>query len=720
MSDILLELGSEELPARFVNPAAQALRDILVASLAEARLSHGEPQSFGTPRRLAVIIPDVADRQPDLEREVMGPPAKAAFDADGKPRPAAEGFAKSQGVELSALTRVTTPKGDYVAARVHEAGRPAADVLPALLEGAIGKLSFPKAMRWGDQDVTYARPLQWICALHGGSKLHVRYGDVESGALTRGHRFLAPTPFKLGAPGVYAERLLEAKVIAGFADRRKRVLELAEVAAKRAGGALLLDEALLDEVANLVEWPTAVLGGFDPKHLTLPREVLLSEMKGHQRYFAVVNAPGHGNGELLPSFVAVSATPVKDPEVARHGYERVLRARLADARFFFDEDRKVKLADRAAALGTVVFQQKLGTIHEKVARFTDLTGWLCEQLHVAPAHVAHALQAARLCKADLTTGMVGEFPELQGVMGREYARASGEPQEVALAIEEHYLPRFSGDRLPSGDVGAIVGIADRLDTLCGLFGIGKPPSGAADPFGLRRACLGVVNVVLARGDRFSLGEAVDRSLQLLAHKLTLPAAEARAQILDFFRGRLKALWSEQHAPDLVEAILAAGFDDLWAARKRLEALAAIRDLPDFLPLAAAFKRAVNILEKSGEKNEEVAKALAAQTHSLAGQKNGPLDRVEESKLAEPAELALYRAALAARQKTDQALEKNDYGKVLEAVTALKPAIDLFFDKVLVMADDRAVRDNRLRLLLGIRELFGSVADLSQIQLEGGK
>jgi glycyl-tRNA synthetase beta chain len=716
LSDVLLELGSEELPARFVNPASLALRDTIVALLAEARLSHGEPQSFGTPRRLALVIPDVAERQPDLEREVLGPPAKAAFDADGKPRPAAEGFAKSQGVELSALTRVTTPKGEYIAAHVHEAGKPAADVLPALLEAAIGKLTFPKAMRWGDETATWARPLQWICALHGGSRLHLRYGDVESGALTRGHRFLAPTPFKLGAPGVYAERLLEAKVIADFGERKKRVLELAEVAAKRAGGALLHDADLLDEVANLVEWPTAVLGGFDPKHLTLPREVLISEMKGHQRYFVVAN----GKGDLLPSFVAISATPVKDPEVARHGYERVLRARLADARFFFDEDRKVKLADRVPALGTVVFQQKLGTSLEKVERFTALAAWLGERLAIPVAQLRHTERAAHLCKADLTTGMVGEFPELQGVMGREYAKASGEPPEVAQAILEHYLPRFSGDRLPSGEVGAIVGIADRLDTLCGLFGIGKPPSGAADPFGLRRACLGVINVVLARGDRFSLGGAVDKSLELLAPKLTLKPAEARAQILDFFRGRLKALWSEEHAPDLVEAILAAGFDDLWAAGKRLEALAAIRDQPDFLPLAAAFKRAVNILEKSGEKNEEVAKALAAPAPSSSGEKNGPLDRVTEEKLAEPAELALYRAALAARQKTDQSLAKNDYAKVLEAVTALKPAIDLFFDKVLVMADDRAVRDNRLRLLLGVRELFGTVADLSQIQLEGGK
>jgi glycyl-tRNA synthetase beta chain len=310
--------------------------------------------------------------------------------------------------------------------------------------------------------------------------------------------------------------------------------------------------------------------------------------------------------------------------------------------------------------------------------------------------------------------MVGEFPELQGVMGREYALATSEPAEVAHAIEEHYLPRFSGDRLPDSQVGAIVGIADRLDTLCGLFGIGKPPTGTADPFGLRRACLGVVNVVLARGYRFSLGGAVDRSLELLGPKLSVPVHEARAQVLDFFRGRLKALWMEEHPADLVEAVLAAGFDDLWAARQRLLALAAIRDLPEFLPLAAAFKRAVNILEKAADR--EMA-ALGSE-----GRKGAPsfLDRVDLEKLAEEPERALYKAALAARRNTEQALEKSDYASVLREATALKPAIDLFFDKVLVMADDRAVRLNRLLILAALRELFGTVADLSQIQLEGGK
>ncbi len=716
MSDLLLELGSEELPARFVAPAAALLRESVTALLAEARLAHGAAESFGTPRRLALLVHGVAERQTDLEQEVMGPPVKAAFGPDGQPKPAAEGFAKSQGVALSELQRVVTPKGEYLAARVKSVGKPAGEVLPSIFDAAIKKMTFPKAMRWGSESVTWARPLQWICALHGATRLPVSYGDVESSAQTRGHRFLAPEPFKLGSPAKYAERLLEAKVVADPGARRQRGRELAEAAAREAGGALLRDDALLDEVTNLVEWPTAVLGSFDQKHLTLPREVLLSEMKGHQRYFAVADAAG----KLLPRFVAISATPVKDPDLSRRGYERVLRSRLADARFFFDEDHKIRLADRVAALGAVVFQQKLGTSLEKVERFSALAAFLCEKLSVSDVETVK--RAARLCKADLVTGMVGEFPELQGVMGRVYALASGESPQVAQAIEEHYLPRFAGDRLPTEAAGAIVGIADRLDTSCGLFGIGKPPTGAADPFGLRRACLGVIHVVLARGDRFSLSGVLQRELELLGPKLTLPPGDVARQVFGFFGARLEALWSEEFPLDVVKAVLSAGFDDIWAARKRLEALAGVRGSADFLPLAAAFKRAVNILTKSAEKNEEVAQALAADTVRPAeGAPLAPqLDRVTGEQLKEEPERNLWKAALDARRKASVAISKSDFVGALRELTALKPAIDQFFDKVMVMADDPEVRQNRLRILLGLRELFNTVADLSQIQIEGSK
>ena len=703
MSDLLFELGSEELPARFVNPAAASLRDSVAALLTEARLTHGELSAFGTPRRLAVLVQNVAERQPDLERDIVGPNVSAAFGPDGAPRPAAEGFARTHGLTTAALTRVQTPKGEYVMARVHEAGKPAAELLPGLLRAALSGLTFPKAMRWGSEDVTYARPLQWICALHGASTVRFRFGDVESGAETYGHRFLAPGPFGLGAPAAYVERLREAKVLVAFDERRAKTATLCMAAATAAGGQLVQDDELLDQVANLVEWPTAVLGRFDPDNLALPREVLLSELRGHQRCFAV----SRSDGELLPLFVAVSATPVRDPEISRHGYERVLRARLADARFFFTEDRKAPLEARVAALGAVVFQQKLGTSLEKVERFSKLAAFLASKIGLPAATAAEIQRAARLCKADLTTGMVGEFPELQGVMGREYALASGESPAVAIAIEEHYLPRFAGDLPPKGDAGAIVGLADRLDTLAGIFGIGKPPTGAADPFALRRACLGVVHIVLAKGYRFSLSGAVDEALSLLTGKLTVPTTEARRQLLDFFRGRLKVAWAEGLGPDLVEAVLAAGFDDLWAARHRLDALAAIRGAPEFLPLASAFKRAVSLLEKAGPK---------ALPPPPAGQSF--LDGVELDRLVEDPERALYKAALVARQRAERALEASDYALVLREVTSLKPAIDLFFDKVLVMAEDRAVRDNRLRLLAALRELFGLVADLSQIQLEG--
>jgi glycyl-tRNA synthetase beta chain len=440
-----------------------------------------------------------------------------------------------------------------------------------------------------------------------------------------------------------------------------------------------------------------VVGSFDERHLDLPREVLIQEMKSHQRYFSLVD----DQGTLLPRFIAVSNTPVRDEKLALRGYERVLRARLADGRFFFDEDKKVSLQERVPRLERVVFQQKLGTYAEKVTRFRLLADWLARATGHADL-VPNIERAATLAKADLVTGMVGEFPELQGVMGREYAKASGENAEVALAIFEHYLPRNSQDALPTRDLGAMVGIADRLDTLCGIFAIGKGPSGAADPFGLRRACLAVINIVLGRGYRFSLAGAVDEALAHLDPKIRDLKRKPneptpREQVLDFFRGRLKALWTESHRTDVVEAVLSAGYDDLVAAQKRVEALSGIVGRPDFAPLAIAFKRVVNIVEKQG-------KDVAA----------GPAD---PCRFTDEAEKQLHQAFTGAAQKVEKLVRADDYAGALREITGLKPAVDTFFDKVMVMAEDAAVRENRVRLLVEIGTLFGKIADFSRIQAE---
>ncbi len=695
-SDLLLEIGAEEIPASFILPALEDLKRILTERTAEARLAHGEVRTYGTPRRLAVWVKGLADKGEDITREVLGPSAKAAFDKDGKPTKAAEKFAESQKVAVDQLLRMQTPKGEYLGARVEEKGRPAADILKDILHAAVHGINFRKTMRWGDVDQAFARPVQWVVALLGGEVLPVVLGDVKSGRTTYGHRFLSPQPITLAAPADYEAALEKANVVPDFGKRRTQLLERVRAAAGEAGGKLMEDESLVDQVTNLVELPSPVVGSFDERHLDLPPEVLVQEMKSHQRYFSVVDA----QGKLLPRFIAVSNTPVRDVKLSLRGYERVLRARLADGRFFFDEDRKTPLQARTEKLARVVWQGALGTYAEKVERFralaVKLAGW------TGKGDPATIERAATLAKADLVTGMVGEFPELQGVMGREYARAGGEPEAVALAIFEHYLPRTAEDALPTQDAGALIGLADRLDSLSGIFAIGKGPSGAADPFALRRACLSVIRIVLERGYRFSLSQAVDAALEALAPKLANIKRKAgepapREQVMDFFRGRLKALWTEQYRTDVVEAVLAAGYDDLVSAHQRLRALASLVGQADFAPLAVAFKRVVNIVEKQGK---DVARG-----------------EVETQRLTDDAERELHAAFLQARTRVADRVKADDFPGALREITQLKPTVDLFFDKVMVMAEDRALRENRIRRLTEIGTLFNQVADFSKIQSE---
>ncbi len=695
--DLLLEVGAEEIPASFIGPALEDLKRVITERLEAARLKHGEVRTYGTPRRLAVWIKDVADSGEDVTSEKLGPSVKAAFDKDGKPTVAATKFAESLKVPVSELGRTQTPKGEYLSAKVQEKGRPATEILPEALHAAVHGINFRKSMRWGDVDQAFARPVQWLVALLGGDVVPVVFGDVKSGRTTYGHRFLSPGAIELARPADYEAALEKARVVADIPKRRSLLLQKIRAAAKATGGQLLEDESLVDQVTNLVELPAPVVGTFEERHLELPPEVLVQEMKSHQRYFSLADA----KGKLLPRFIAVSNTPVKDEKLSVRGYERVLRARLADGRFFFDEDRKTPLQDRVPKLARVVWQGQLGSYAEKVERFRTLAVWLAERAGKAGER-STIERAATLAKADLVTGMVGEFPELQGVMGREYARAGGEPEAVALAIFEHYLPRNANDSLPTQDAGALIGLADRLDTLCGIFAIGKSPSGAADPFGLRRACLAIVNLVLARGYRVSLSAAVDEALRLLEPKIASlkrkpGEASPREQVLEFFRGRLKALWSESYRTDVVEAVLSVGFDDLVAARKRLEALSGIVGRADFTPLAAAFKRVVNIVEKQGK---DVAKGQTL-----------------PEKFRDEPERALHAAFTQASGKVAAYLKADDFSGALKEITSLKPAVDTFFDKVTVMAEDKDLRENRVRFLVEIGTLFNQVADFSKIQAE---
>jgi glycyl-tRNA synthetase beta chain len=695
--DLLLEVGAEEIPASFIIPALEDLKRILTERMEAARLKHGEVRTFGTPRRLAVWVKDVADSGEDVTTEKLGPSAKAAFDKEGKPTVAATKFAESLKLQVSELGRTQTAKGEYLSAKVQEKGRPATEILPEALHAAVHGINFRKSMRWGDVDQAFARPVQWLVALLGGDVLPVVFGDVKSGRTTYGHRFLSPGPIELARPADYEAALEKVQVIADIAKRRAMLLDKLRAAAKGTGGQILEDESLVDQVTNLVELPSPVVGTFEERHLDLPPEVLVQEMKSHQRYFSLTDA----NGKLLPKFIAVSNTPVRDEKLSLRGYERVLRSRLADGRFFFDEDRRTPLADRIPKLGRVVWQGQLGSYAEKVERFRSLAVFLAEQSGKKDQR-ATIERAATLAKADLVTGMVGEFPELQGVMGREYARAGGEPEAVALAIFEHYLPRNANDSLPTQDAGALIGLADRLDTLCGIFSIGKGPTGAADPFGLRRACLAVINIVLGRGYRFSLSAAVDEALKQLEPKtasIKRKAGESapREQVLEFFRGRLKALWSESYRTDVVEAVLAVGFDDLVAARKRLDALSGLVGRADFTPLAIAFKRVVNIVEKQGK---DVAKG-----------------NTDPARFRDEPEKNLHAAFTQARGKVAEYVKADDFSGALKEITGLKPAVDTFFDKVTVMADDKDLRENRVRFLTEIGALFNEVADFSKIQAE---
>jgi glycyl-tRNA synthetase beta chain len=693
VADLLFEIGAEEIPAGFVPPALRQLEADLAFALGEARLAHGEVKAVGSPRRLAVWARQVAPRQADGRTEALGPPVAQAFDAEGRPTQAALGFARSQGVDVGTLSRVQTPKGERVAVTRIEKGKRAEQVLPAILERLVAGLRFKKSMRSRWDEVTFARPVRWLVALYGGRLLPVRYGEVRSGKVTHGHRFLHPGAIPLsGAPEDYLSRLRRAKVLVDPAERRAAVEKELLRAARQAGGSVRPDEALLDQVVHLVEYPTAVAGEFEKASLALPAEVVISEMRNHQRYFAVVDR----QGRLRNRFVAVSGTPVKDPRLTRHGYERVLRARLADARFFFDEDRKRPLRDRIESLGRRTYQARLGSELDRTHRIGAIAQGLARALGKEEL-TADLLEAARLCKTDLTTGMVGEFPELQGIMGGYYARLEGMKPEIADAIEDHYRPLGASEEMPRGDLGALLGLADRLHALVGIVGVGEKATGAADPFGLRRAAIGILRILMDRGYHLSLAAAVETALDALQGvKLAADRAVVAGQVLDFVAKRLEGLWGEEVPADLVGAVLSVGFDDAVDAHRRLEALAAAKARPDFVPLVTTFKRVANIQEKAGGA--------------------GPT-RVDTALLRDEAEIHLDQELSRVERQVASLRASRDYSAVLGAVAGLKPAVDRFFDEVLVMAEEPALRDNRLGLMRRVGALFAGLADFRRIQVE---
>ncbi len=682
--DLFLEIGCEEIPAGFVPKAMADMEALMKRELESARLEYGEIVTLGTPRRLVLAVKGIADRQPDAELTAMGPAKSVAYDADGNPTKAAQGFARGQGIEVSQLKLVMTEKGEYLAAVKSEVGRDTAELLPEMLPRLMGAIPFKKSMRWADLEVRFARPIHWIVALFDGAVVPFSFGNIRTGSVSRGHRFMANSNFAVRDLAHYLEECERHFVIPDPGKRKEIIRREIERVAKEAKGEVLPDESLLEQVSYLVEYPSAVHGTFSPDFLAVPREVLITSMREHQRYFSLVD----GEGKLLPGFITINNTVTEDPSVVVKGNERVLRARLSDARFFFDEDQKHTLESRVDALKSVVYQAKLGTSYEKMERFRELAKALSARLN--PSVREQVSRAATLCKADLVTGMVGEFPEVQGIMGREYALHDGEDAAVANAIAEHYLPTQAGGELPASDIGAFVSLADKMDTICGCFSVGLIPTGSADPYALRRSALGIINIILDKGYREPISGFIGASLDLLRAKANRPVAEVQKEVLEFFRGRFVNLMADRFPSDAVEAVVSVSFDDLVEAAAKISALAEFRNREDFGALAVAFKRVCNIV------------------------KDGVESAVSPEFFQDPAEGELYEALTQVSGRVEGALSGADYLAALTEIATLKPAVDLFFEKVMVMAEQERVRENRLALLTAISRLFARLADFSRL------
>jgi len=684
--DYLLEIGCEEIPAGFVGPALWYGGQQFAEVLKKGRLSFSRVDIFGTPRRLTYIVRDLEDRQLGAEETVLGPPKSVAFDASGKPTKAAEGFARGQGVPVSDMKLFRSDRGEYLGYVREEAAGPVEDVLPKLVSDWIPTIPFKKTMRWADLDVRFARPVHWIISLYGEKVIPLSFGNVTAGATTHGHRFLAPGAIHLASSEEYVDKLAEAKVFVDLEVRKDKIRAGIRDAEKEIGRKWIEDEPLVETVANLVEYPVVLVGRFEEKYLALPREILITSMRNNQKYFVFEDE----RGNLFPGFAFVSNMIVPDNQVVVVGNERVIRARLSDAEFYYQDDLKQSLFDRGQALKDVLFQADLGTYWEKVERMAEIAAYVASAGF--PAKAEECRRAAILSKADLTAGVVKEFPELQGVMGRDYARKSGENEETAQAVYEHYLPKGMSDELPETDVGAAVAIADKIDMVCGCFGVGLIPTGTADPYGLRRQTLGILSILEAKRLRIPLEGLVDKSLATLGGKLKSPAGEVKRKVMEFITGRIVNLWTSRKTPgDLVDAVLSAGLTDVVDMRARLSALVTFRQEAAFEPLVEVFKRAINI------------------TKGYAGPFN-----VSEAFFEHEEERALHKAVGDVSEKVHAATRSGMYAEAFREMASLQPLVAAFFVKVLVMAKEEKVKNNRLALLKNLSGLIASVADFSRI------
>ena len=685
--DLLIEIGTEELPPKALLPLSQAFHRELCELLQQAGLACASAESFATPRRLALLLREVPVKQEDRVLEKTGPALQAAFDKDGKPTKAAEGFARSCGVSVAELEQKDEGKVTRLVYRSTQKGANTPELVPDLVIKALAALPVPKRMRWGSSRNEFVRPIHWVVLLFGAEVIDASIMGVQTGRISLGHRFHCPDPIVINAPGDYAGLLLkEGKVIASFEDRRKVVHRQILEQAQHLDAAAQVDDALLDEVTALVEWPVALTGSFDTSFLEVPKEALMSSMKEHQKCFPLLDK----DGRILPHFIAISNLESRDPAQVVKGNEKVIRPRLADAAFFYQQDLKSPLSSRIEKLKSVIFQQTLGTLYEKSQRVAVLAATIAKFLDIDPAQVT---RAAELGKCDLMTSMVYEFAELQGIMGTYYAHHDGEPDEVALALSEQYYPRFSGDKLPQSNTGMVLALAERLDTITGLFGIGQPPTGSKDPFALRRAALGILRIIIEKQLPLNLSDCVEAALA--GHSAFNDKTAVCTSVLDFIFDRLRALYIEQDIPiDVFQGVDAVRPASPLEFDARIKGVNHFRSLPQARALAEANKRVSNLLQKSVDPVPET---------------------IDTALFQEKAENDLAAALEIQMSAVLPLLERHDFTAALTDMASLQGVVDTFFEQVMVNVDDVVLRRNRLALLASLRNLFLKVADVSLLQ-----
>jgi glycyl-tRNA synthetase beta chain len=689
MKHFLLEIGSEEIPARFLEPAKEALVKLLDESLAANRIEHGQIRVYATPRRLAVLVGELAEAQKETVTRKFGPPWAKAFDADGKPLPAATGFAKSQNVDVSELKKVKKDAAELVCVEKLETGRPSVEVLPGIITNLIPRIPFPKRMRWGLGEFEFARPIQWIVALLGSDVIPFTVAGITSGNLSWGHRFLSQGAVRIEHPEQYVEALREAYIVVNEEDRLSTMMEGIRRIEAEAGGHAVSDDALMREILYITEYPYAQMGRFEEEYLDLPRAVLVNVMKGHQRYIPMEGT----DGKLLAHFIFFANTIPKEPAAVARGNEKVLRARLADGRFFFEEDKKTKLDALYEKLSAVVFHERLGDLRQKCERIRRIGLFISEALKFNLS--AQVERASRLIKADLLTHMVGEFPELQGLMGTIYARAQGESEEVTRSIEEHYLPVGVGGPLPQSDLGIAMSLADKIDSLTAFFSVGITPTGNLDPFALRRQALGIIRIMIAHKIHVPLNELISAAYSTLEVPGKLPLETVQQTLVDFITTRFRfAMIEERHNQEFVDSVIPVVAQDIYDGSVRMRALETQKSIEDFARLMIGFKRVFNITKQLTDTSP-----------------------VDSSLLVEQQEKDLFQLYTSSHDRFLDAMRLRQYETGLSILVGFKETIDRFFDKVFVMADDEQIRNNRLTLLTKIKEMFLTYGDFSKIRVE---